>query len=625
VNRKLEKGGKNIPDDSKGPYFAEYEVTVDETGAFQIDFFDEEKGNGTADISINGELVKYGAEAIQNRAASPDAGGWSVAGIFPLNQGRNTIRLEHKNRFPYFEKMLIAPNPLPAGTPVPKTLAQVARQYDVNPGFLDQWVERMVRSKGAPASVLLAWDAFESGKALEGWTSPAAVLFKDFHPTSREELAARYQQLFNQAVSQWQELHPESKLNFENERYKDGEENAGLPDAGLEALRRLLYEKFGPFRPPPDSKQYFPSEPQAQIAKFESERKQLEDATPEYPRAMGVREAKEIADIPIHIRGSHWTLGEIAPRGFLRAVSTHERPAIDESASGRLQLARWITREDHPLTSRVMVNRLWRWHFGRGIVPSTDNFGRLGAKPSNQPLLDWLALRFTENGWSTKKMHRLIMLSNAYQMSTAYDAKAAEVDPENNLLWRMNRQRLEAEQIRDAIMAVSGDIDFKMGDSMLKLRDRQYVSNTARGGAIDYDRNLRAVYLPVVRSSGYDVFQAFDFADPSTPNGDRNSTVVAPQALFMMNGSVVLHHTRILADKLLGRAELDDAARIREAYERTLGRLPEPSEIDRALTFIARVDQALEDETPGAEERRALAWQSFCKALIASNEFIYLN
>jgi hypothetical protein len=210
-------------------------------------------------------------------------------------------------------------------------------------------------------------------------------------------------------------------------------------------------------------------------------------------------------------------------------------------------------------------------------------------------------------------------------MSTAYDAKAAEVDPENNLLWRMNRQRLEAEQIRDAIMAVSGDIDFKMGDSMLKLRDRQYVSNTARGGAIDYDRNLRAVYLPVVRSSGYDVFQAFDFADPSTPNGDRNSTVVAPQALFMMNGSVVLHHTRILADKLLGRAELDDAARIREAYERTLGRLPEPSEIDRALTFIARVDQALEDETPGAEERRALAWQSFCKALIASNEFIYLN
>jgi hypothetical protein len=151
------------------------------------------------------------------------------------------------------------------------------------------------------------------------------------------------------------------------------------------------------------------------------------------------------------------------------------------------------------------------------------------------------------------------------------------------------------------------------------------VSNTARGGAIDYDRNLRAVYLPVVRSSGYDVFQAFDFADPSTPNGDRNSTVVAPQALFMMNGSVVLHHTRILADKLLGRSELDDAARIREAYERTLGRLPEPNEIDRALTFIVRVDQALEDETPAAEERRALAWQSFCKALIASNEFIYLN
>src|SRR5207244_4689098 len=147
--------------------------------------------------------------------------------------------------------------------------------------------------------------------------------------------------------------------------------------------------------------------------------------------------------------------------------------------------------KDHPLTSRVMVNRLWRWHFGRGIVPSTDNFGRLGEPPTNQPLLDWLALRFIERGWSIKEMHRLIMLSSTYQMGSPFDARAAEIDPENKLLWRANRRRLEAEEIRDAVMAVSGDLKLVEGGSILNYKDRQYVANTSKRGQIDYDRNIR--------------------------------------------------------------------------------------------------------------------------------------
>ena len=191
-----------------------------------------------------------------------------------------------------------------------------------------------------------------------------------------------------------------------------------------------------------------------------------------------------------------------------------------------------------------MANRLWRWHFGRGIVPSTDNFGRLGERPTNQPLLDWLAVQFVEKQWSMKEMHRLMMLSNTYQMSTKFDARAAEVDPENTLLWRANRQRLEAEPIRDAVMAVSGDLDTSMGGTLLTYKDRQYASDTEKRGSVDYDRNRRAVYIPVVRSSMYEVFQAFDMPDPATSSGDRAATVVAPQALFMMNGTVVLKHTR---------------------------------------------------------------------------------
>lgn len=274
--------------------------------------------------------------------------------------------------------------------------------------------------------------------------------------------------------------------------------------------------------------------------------------------------------------------------------------------------------KDHPLTSRVMVNRIWRGHFGRGIVRSVDNFGRLGEKPSNQPLLDWLALRFVQQGWSVKSIHRVIMLSSAYQMSSDYDAQAAAVDPEDVLLWRMPRRRLEAEAIRDGIMTVSGGLTYAEGGSILSYKDREYVANTAKGGNIDYDRPIRAVYIPVVRSSMYDVFQAFDLPDPSTSNGDRDSTVVAPQALFMMNSSIILQHSRKMATDLLARPGLDDSSRIREAYERALSRPPTPDEIDLALSFVARTQQQWQGD-------KTMAWQSLCKSLLASNEFVYIN
>jgi hypothetical protein len=393
----------------------------------------------------------------------------------------------------------------------------------------------------------------------------------------------------------------------------------------LEALRQLLVEKFGPFRAPGDARDYYPEERRREIAGLEGEAKELEDATPEFPRAMGVREASAIADVPIHIRGSHWTLGETVPRRFLSAVEGDRQPVLSNDSSGRLELAHWLTGKKHPLTSRVMVNRIWRWHFGRGIVASTDNFGRLGDPPANQPLLDWLAIRFMEGGWSIKSMHRLIMLSNTYQMSSDYDGRSAETDPENTFLWRMSRRRMDAEEIRDAIMAISGSLQFVNGGSIMKYKDRQYVADTSRRGDIDYDRNIRAVYIPVVRSSMYDVFRAFDLPDPSTPNGDRNSTVVAPQALFMMNGSVVLRHSRIMAEGLLRDSGMEDAERIRQAYERSLSRPPSAQETDQALTFIARVRQALAEKHDAGEESRVRAWQSFCKALMASNEFIYLN
>ncbi len=634
--KKLDKGKPNVVEGQKGPWFAEYDVTVPAAGEYELDLLEEETGGGTADIVVNGVLLKTGAPPVENRAASPDAGGWSVTGIFPLNAGKNTLRLEHKSRFPYFEKLLLAPNPLPKGSPVPLSNIQISRQYGINPGYLDHWVEELRRSKGAPHSVLFAWYAYQAQhsldeKSLNGWTSPAAKLFDGFHPKSAEELAARYQELSNEATRQWLALEAALPAAEKSKLDDDAEDLAPktgpqpmLSDASLDAVRELLYEKAGPFRAPDDSRQYFPPPVQEQLASIDKARKELEDSKPDLPRAMGVTEGPKPSDLAINLRGSHWTLGPVVQRGFLSAI-TKEKPVIPAGQSGRLQFAEWLTEPDHPLTSRVMANRIWRWHFGRGIVPSVDNFGRLGERPTNQPLLDWLAVQFTGHKWSVKDMHRLIMLSNTYQMSSKYDEHSAEVDPENTLLWRVNRQRLEAEPIRDAIMAVSGDLDLTQGGSLMAYKDRQYVSDTEKRGGMDYDRNRRAVYIPVVRSSMYEVFQAFDMPDPATSTGDRAATVVAPQALFMMNGTVVLKHTRTMAEHLLKRSDLDDAGRVRDAYERALARPPSPKEIDGALSFIAQVDRAMEKRKTDPAERRTFAWQSFCKALLSSNEFIYLN
>jgi hypothetical protein len=593
VPRTLARKKPNVPKEAKGPFFAEYTVNVPAAGDYQMDVLDQEKGGGTPDLWINGVWTKRGADPIQNRAASPEVDGWSYLAIVPLKQGDNVIRLEHASRFPYFSKILIAPNTL---AKVPLSVVQIANLYQVNPGFLEQLVDYLQRSNGAPASVLYAWEIQGTGALLSAWSSPAAALFPAASTSSRETLAARYETLFHQAL-------------------KEGEKSA---DPGIKALHDFLKEKFGPFRAPENARRYYAAAVRESLIKLDAEVKALETATPEYPHAMGVREGAAIGDLPIHIRGSHWTLGEKVPRGFLHAINTERQLQIPASESGRLQLAQWITDKTNPLTSRVMVNRIWRGHFGRGIVPSVDNFGRLGEKPSNQPLLDWLAVEFIQQGWSVKAMHRLIMLSSAYQMSSGYNPRAAEADPENILLWRMPRRRLEAESIRDAIISVAGNLDTTPGGSILKYKDRQYVSNTAKGGDIDYDRPIRAVYIPIVRSSMYDVFQTFDLPDPSTPNGDRNATIVAPQALFMMNSSVMLNHSRKMADSLLQRTDLDDAGRIREAYERALSRPPTPQEIDRAQTFLARIYKEWQADP-------AKTWQSFCKSLLSSNEFIYIN
>jgi hypothetical protein len=272
-----------------------------------------------------------------------------------------------------------------------------------------------------------------------------------------------------------------------------------------------------------------------------------------------------------------------------------------------------------------MANRIWRWHFGAGLVRSTDNFGRLGDRPSHPELLDWLARRFVESGWSIKAMHRLIMLSSTYQMGTAFDPEAAQADPENRLLWRRERRRLEAEAIRDALLAVGGGLDLSMGGSLLKTRNHAYVAGTASIDSTDYDADRRSIYLPVIRSSLYEVFQAFDFADPSVANGMRETTTVAPQALFMMNSTIVARQSKGLARMLLEAAGLDDAGRVRLAFEKAYGRPPTPKEVEQALAFVARYEGASGARPADPGGRRLRAWEGLSRVILAVNEFLYIE
>ena len=206
----------------------------------------------------------------------------------------------------------------------------------------------------------------------------------------------------------------------------------------------------------------------------------LEEARKEYatiPKAMAVAEGT-VGDLEIFLRGNHLTRGAVVPRRLPTILAGVDQPPFDTGQSGRLELARWLTGPRNPLSARVIVNRVWRWHFGQGLVRSVNNFGRLGESPSHPELLDWLATRFIEDGWSLKTLHKHLLMSQLYQMSDAWDKKAARIDPENRLLWRMPRRRMEAEELRDAILAVSGDLDATMGGTLLETSPFQDLSVT---------------------------------------------------------------------------------------------------------------------------------------------------
>ena len=359
--------------------------------------------------------------------------------------------------------------------------------------------------------------------------------------------------------------------------------------------------------------------------------KLLEFMKPVLPLAYAVEDAETPSDCRINIRGNAHMLGDETPRGFVEIATIGPPPAISRG-SGRLELAQWLSSASNPLTPRVYVNRVWHAVFGAGIVRTLDNFGARGDRPSHPELLDFLAARFVEEGWSVKKLVRELVLSRTFRMSSPPGRGAQETDPENRLLWRMNRQRLSGEEIRDAMLAISGRLDEGRGGPSLALElpgnlkpfEPTFIDEKMR--LRDSVKNRRTVYLPVLRKSqldSLDVLNLFGFPDANQINGQRAVTNVPTQALYLMNSPFYHEQSRALARLTEDRDGLYDRARVAELIWRVYNRHAVEEEIRRGLDFVYEMERTLRRQPKPPANPLEEAWTRYCQTLFASAEFLF--
>jgi mono/diheme cytochrome c family protein len=385
--------------------------------------------------------------------------------------------------------------------------------------------------------------------------------------------------------------------------------------------------------------------------------------------AHGVRDAKQIADTEIRIRGEAEKLGPLVPRGFLTAFKVPESKPINTQASGRLELAVWLTSAKNPLTARVAVNRVWSHLFGRGLVSTVDNFGVTGDAPSHPELLDYLASQFTQDDWSTKRLIRKLVLTRAYQLSAEATAEHRQRDPANTLLWRHSPRRLNADEFRDSVLAASGQLDPKRPTGspakdfkMIEMRDNGPEAKAIHDAA-DASRN-RSVYLPLLRGVTPHALDVFDPVEQTLVTGVREQTTVPSQALFLLNSSFIRRQSLLFAEQLT-KLEKTEAERITTAYRQVLGRKPSEAETSRATNFLKQYESLAKpefatvtpvsvkadkpapktkkaDEPPldpdqidqtaeatsetviQAKDARTAAWLAFVQSLYASAEFRFI-
>jgi mono/diheme cytochrome c family protein len=471
----------------------------------------------------------------------------------------------------------------------------VVRERKLQPSLVRQYKIAMKDWRKDPSPIFGPWFAFaelrgtnfaEAAAALcsafPSWTpsnrvndAVLAVFQTNRPPASLKEAAERYDELFAGVDREWRE----SQTNSPGIK--------ALPNPAREALREILYRPGTPIMAlESDELRRFTDTPTQQKQRALKRKVDEVDATHPGapPRAMALLDNSSPTEPVVFKRGNANNPGDKVPRQFLEVIAGPQREPFHQG-SGRLEMASAIASRDNPLTARVFVNRVWGYHFGAPFVRTPSDFGVRSDPPTHPELLDFLAARFMAQGWSIKKLHRLIMLSNAYQQSSEDNLKAEKIDPANQLIWRMNRRRLDFEATRDTLLAVGGRLDRSLGGRSVDLTTEPFTSR-------------RTVYGFVERQNLPGLFRTFDFASPDTTSPQRFSTTVPQQALFLMNSPFVVQQAR----GLIARPEIAEvqqpAERIRRLYELAFQREPDAAELGLARSFLESQAEPAEAEPP---------------------------
>ncbi|MCC6395270.1 MAG: DUF1553 domain-containing protein, partial [Bryobacterales bacterium] len=448
--------------------------------------------------------------------------------------------------------------------------------------------------------------AYESRHAL--WDARTQSIRSEMHALAEPKLEELWKEGFDKFPPEIQDAittPPEKRTPFQWQMYYKAKPQIEHPEE--DGARKLKGEQARRYK-----------ELSRQLAKFDNIKPR------ELPVAQAMIDNESVSPKTYVLRVSNYDspMYEVEP-GFLSildpAPARIVKPEGVDSSGRRGALANWLADANNPLSTRVIVNRIWHYHFGRGLSGTPSDFGVMGERPSNPQLLDFLTSTFIENGWSMKKLHRMILLSAAFQQSSAYNEQAAKADPDDKLLWRFSRRRLEGETVRDAMLSVSGALNEKMyGPGVFPPLPPGVVT---RGGwkkdESPSEANRRSVYVFVRRNTRYPMFVEFDMPDTHESCARRNNTVSANQALDLLNSGLVLGWASDLAKRVGNDAGMTRESQVERAYRLVYSRAPKNEETQAALAFLER-----QDKFTGSKDA---TFVDFCHMLLNSNEFLYLN
>jgi hypothetical protein len=451
----------------------------------------------------------------------------------------------------------------------------IAQTNKLDPGVLHRWMDGLDKWHKESSPIFAPWFAFanlpadgfaEQGKrvatnAAANANALVARAFAGEAPHSMKDVAERYGSLLKEIDEQWEKLVAKTPGA------------TALPDASAEALRQVLYAADAPANlPHAEFDRLYETSVSQKIRALQRSIDEWDATSPGAPpRAMALRDTADPHDVSVFIRGNSGNAGPVAPRQFLEVLAGPNRKPFHKG-SGRLELAEAVASRDNPLTARVLVNRVWLYHFGAPLVATPSDFGLRSDPPTHPELLDYLAARFMADGWSLKKLHRLIMLSGVYMQASDDNPAAEKIDPGNQLLWRMNRQRLDFEAMRDTLLAVSGDLDLTRGGHGVDVTDPAV--------------KRRTVYMTVDRQNLPDLFRTFDLASPDNTSPRRFHTTVPQQALFMMNSPFIVAQAKHLVEMPQFKSESSERKRVKLLYQLAYQRDPSKEEIKWALEFL---------------------------------------